>query len=267
MVQKTAEEGMNEVKEDVKKSENPVKIHYTTVKWDRDISKIEGRYDGELPKGKVIFYGSSSIRKWKTMQEDLPDIEVLNHGFGGSTSLDCLYYANRMIVPFEPRAIVFYAGTNDGPKGRSARQIYKTTIDFFKYVHYELPETKIYYIEQFRQPDREAYWPVMDKLNEKVKKYCKDDPLVTFIKTSDVLYDEYGYSIPGYVLDDGLHFTEAGYEAWTSAIKPVLYKDLVEKEKKDKDNKEKEKNKEKKEKDNTEAAEQTETETSDDAQE
>ncbi len=46
-----------------------IKRSSSSTKWESDISKIEYRYGEDLPKGKVIFYGSSSIRKWKTLEE------------------------------------------------------------------------------------------------------------------------------------------------------------------------------------------------------
>ena len=53
----------------------------------------------------VIFIGSSSIRMWKTWQEDFPDFAILNHGFGGSEYSDLLYFKEELIGEFEPRMI------------------------------------------------------------------------------------------------------------------------------------------------------------------
>lgn len=196
------------------------------LKWGEAVSKIEERDDVETEKGKIIFYGSSSIRKWKTLHEDMDPLQVLNHGFGGATVNDCVYYADRLILPYEPKAIVFYAGTNDIGYGFTSEVAYDRTMDFFDYIHEELPETKIYYVEQTRQPDRDEYWEDMKELNSRVKKYAKSDDLVTFIETSETLNTEYDEAREEYFLEDGLHFTAAGYEAWTSAIKPVLIKEL-----------------------------------------
>ena len=198
------------------------------LKWGEDIAEIEARDNVETESGKIIFYGSSSIRKWKTLEEDMAPLSVLNHGFGGSTVNDCVYYADRLIIPYKPKAIVFYAGTNDIAYGFSADTAYDRTMDFFDYIHEELPETKIYYIEQTRQPDRDEYWEDMKDLNARVEKYAKTDDLVTFIETSEILNTEYDEARPEYFVDDGKHFTAEGYAAWTKAIRPILIKELSE---------------------------------------
>ena len=32
----------------------------------------------------IIFYGSSTIRLWKSLNEDFKDVDVINLGFGGA---------------------------------------------------------------------------------------------------------------------------------------------------------------------------------------
>src|ERR1700745_4416542 len=58
------------------------------------------------PPRPIVFYGSSSIRRWSTLSQDIPDYTVLNCGFGGSRLTDCLYYAPRGVTPFKPAAVV-----------------------------------------------------------------------------------------------------------------------------------------------------------------
>ena len=197
------------------------------LKWGEDIAEIEARDNVETESGKIIFYGSSSIRKWKTLEEDMAPLSVLNHGFGGSTVNDCVYYADRLIIPYKPKAIVFYAGTNDIAYGYSPTVVYKRTIDFITYIHKALPGTPIYYIEQTRQPKRNKYWKKMKKLNSKVSKYAKSDPLVTYIPTRKALNTKKDKAQKKYFVKDKLHFNKKGYAKWTSVIKPVLHRDLL----------------------------------------
>ncbi len=202
-----------------------IKRSSSSTKWESDISKIEARYGEDIPEGKVIFYGSSSIVKWKTLAEDMSELEVLNHGFGGSKTSDCLYYSDRLIIAFKPEAVVYYAGTNDIGKGRAVEDAYTDTIDFIAYVHHELPGTQIYYISQTQQPDRTSKWSQMQELNEKVRDYSMGDRRVTYIDTTKVLNREDGSCRTELFLDDGLHFNSQGYEEWASIIRSVLYSD------------------------------------------
>ena len=65
------------------------------------------------PKNAILFIGSSSIRMWKNVAKDLPDYRVINRGFGGSQISDSIHYADRIVIPYAPNTIVFYAGGND----------------------------------------------------------------------------------------------------------------------------------------------------------
>src|ERR1043166_4856375 len=76
------------------------------------------------PKHAVLFIGSSSIRMWKTLARDFPDLRVINRGFGGSQIVDSIYFADRIVMPYEPDVIVFYAGGNDINAGKSAEIIF-----------------------------------------------------------------------------------------------------------------------------------------------
>ena len=81
--------------------------------WDRQNS---------YPREAVLFVGSSSIRMWPTA-DSFPDLPVINRGFGGSHISDVNHFAERIVVKYKPRLIVFYAGDNDIESGRSPQQV------------------------------------------------------------------------------------------------------------------------------------------------
>ena len=66
-----------------------------------------------------MFIGSSSIRRWSTLAEDFPEINVVNRGFGGSKPSDILFFFDKLIPTVQPQNIVFYCGENDIAKGAS----------------------------------------------------------------------------------------------------------------------------------------------------
>ena len=86
-----------------------------------DLKSLESSivaYEQEpIEKGKILFYGHSLFTRWghptwgyRRMDEDLRmkdgSLAVVNHGFGTSTSEELLYYYDRMVRPWEPRALV-----------------------------------------------------------------------------------------------------------------------------------------------------------------
>ena len=202
-----------------------------TEKWEAAVSAIEARYQGEIPQGRILFYGSSSIRKWTTMQTDLAPLEVLNHGFGGSSLDDAIYYADRLVFPFAPKAVVIYCGVNDfgnsDPERRkTADRAYAATVELLSRLREQLPDTKLYYISISPNECFWKYWDEMKTCNLYVRLYCEAHRNMTFIDTSSVLLDENGKYRRELFGQDGLHFNENGYAAWTSVIRPILMEDF-----------------------------------------
>ena len=56
------------------------------------------------PTGAIVVTGSSSIRRWESMAEDLAPLTVIPRGFGGSAMADVLHFVDRLVIPYEPRA-------------------------------------------------------------------------------------------------------------------------------------------------------------------
>ncbi len=68
----------------------------------------------------VLFYGSSFFTVWgyEGAKEQMAGasggrLSVVNHGFGGATADQLLYYYPRMVTPYAPRAMVIRSGVND----------------------------------------------------------------------------------------------------------------------------------------------------------
>ena len=94
------------------------------AKWEPEIRAFEASDRTNPPaKHAILFVGSSSIRLWKTLAKDFPNARVINRGFGGSRIADSTAFADRIIFPYEPRTIVFYAGDNDLAEGRTPEQV------------------------------------------------------------------------------------------------------------------------------------------------
>src|SRR5258707_13063020 len=102
--------------------------------------------DNPPPRGAVLFVGSSSIRMWKNLAEDFPGIRAINRGFGGSEIADSTFYVDRIVTPYLPRMIVFYAGDNDLSDGKSPQKLLDDYKAFVSRVRIRLPSTRIAFI-------------------------------------------------------------------------------------------------------------------------
>ena len=117
--------------------------------WSLQISAYEKQDRINPPKpGVIVFTGSSSIRFWHTLSEDMKPLDAINRGFGGSQLSQVNEYATRIVLPYRPKAVVLYAGENDmsWPWHKSADTVLADFQQFVKIVHTAIPDTPIYYV-------------------------------------------------------------------------------------------------------------------------
>lgn len=171
----------------------------------------------------VLFTGSSSIRMWKSLSDDMAPIPVINRGFGGSTIPEVTYYADRIILPHQPKIIVIYCGendlANDNTRSNLALQSFKL---FHEYMKAYLPETKVFFIAIKPSIRRWHYWSKMNEANEKIKKFIDTQDNYYFVDTATGMLDKNGKVLQDIFIKDNLHMNEKGYAIWTKVIKPIL---------------------------------------------
>lgn len=194
-----------------------------TQNWESEIAAIEARYAGfDLSRGAVVFIGSSSIRGWRTLETDFPELPVINAGFGGSQIIDSVYYVDRLVYPFRPHTVVMYAGSNDINAGKSPTQVFADYVAFVEAVHRELPQTRIIYISIAPSPSRWAQRNNVMQANRLIAMYAAGDPRLDFVDVYHLMLGEDGTPQPHLYLGDQLHMTPAGYAIWTRVVRPYL---------------------------------------------
>lgn len=125
------------------------------TQWEDDIRAFGDADRVEPPaSGGVLFVGSSSIRMWTTLAEDFSDMRTINRGFGGSEIADTTRYAERIVLPYRPRAIVMYAGDNDLMNGKSPQGVRDDFAAFVTRVRRDLPNVCIGFISVKPSPSR-----------------------------------------------------------------------------------------------------------------
>src|ERR1700761_7082180 len=116
-------------------------------KWNPDIQAFEAADKANPPPGSaVLFIGSSSIRFWKTLATDFPGYRVINRGFGGSDLDDATAFADRIVAPYRPAALVMYAGDNDLQGGDTPEQVRDDFAAFVAKVRQTQPALPIAFI-------------------------------------------------------------------------------------------------------------------------
>lgn len=180
--------------------------------WDRQNS---------APKDAILFVGSSSIRMWQTV-ESFPSRAVINRGFGGSHVSDVNHFAERIVLKYRPRTIVFYAGDNDIADGKSPEQVAEDFAKFVEIVRTQLPDASILYLPIKPSLARWQLWPKMRQANSLVHRYVEENAHVKFVDTATPMLGSDGKPRPEIFLDDGLHMNDTGYRLWTEILNKEL---------------------------------------------
>ncbi len=176
------------------------------------------------PEGAVLCIGSSSMRMWHDrIREDLSPLTLITRGFGGSTMNDLLHYTDRIVLPYQPRAIVVYEGDNDVAQGVTPAVIKETFRAFVGKVHADLPECRIYLLSIKPSISRWTMWPDMQEANRLLATDCAGDERLTFVDIGAGMLDDSGTPRKKLFKADDLHMNRAGYELWREVIKPVLH--------------------------------------------
>jgi lysophospholipase L1-like esterase len=196
--------------------------------WEPTIQKFEDQDKVDPPKqGEIVFTGASSIVRWKSLQEDMAPLYVINRGFGGSQYSDLNKYAKRIVNVYHPRAVVVYEGDNDLAEGstKTPEEVAADSQEFIKIVHDELPKTWIYVMTIKPSVLRWKQWPNMKAANALMADYIKAHPdHLQLLDISTPMFDAEGNLPRDLFVEDGLHPTPKLYGMWTSIIKPVLMK-------------------------------------------
>jgi lysophospholipase L1-like esterase len=194
--------------------------------WEEDIAALEKSANG--PVGSILFLGSSSIRRWETLAEDMAPLSVINRGFGGAKINDLVHYGHRLVSVPTPGAVVIFAGANDINPGaaKDPQVIFESYLELVQKIRQKHLRAQIYFINITPSPKRWEVWPIAQETNRLIKEYSVMRPYLLSIDTAPALLKD-GKPNEELYLDDGLHLNEKGYAAWTEVIHTQLMRDLL----------------------------------------
>ena len=193
--------------------------------WESSIADFEDQDRADPPApGSVLFTGSSSIVKWSSLAEDMAPIPVLNRGFGGSHIAHVNHFADRIVSPYAPSAVVLYAGDNDLAAGspKTPESVAADFEQFVSLVHAAHPGVPVYFLSIKPSLQRWDRWPVMRRANEAIEAWARATPDVEYIDVATPMLGADGKPRPELFVLDGLHLSAEGYVLWTGIVRPVL---------------------------------------------
>jgi hypothetical protein len=202
-------------------------VRFVTVKtpfgFESEINEFLKQDSVSFPlPGAHLFTGSSTIRKWASLQNDFNGITVIQRGFGGSTVKALNYYADRIVFPYKPATIVVYEGDNDLAQGMAPGEFISLCDTFIGKVRAALPGTTIYFMSVKPSFARKQLISVQDETNRHLKKLAKKRKRTEFMDIRQLMYDREGKLRRDFFEADSLHVNRKCYSVWAGYMKTKM---------------------------------------------
>ena len=121
------------------------------TRFEKSVCKYE---EAEIREGQILFWGSSLFTRWSREYDNTPLEEMIrgkdgsavavNHGIGGATAEELLFYYPRMVQPWKPRALVIYAFPNDAAAGYSPFEVMALKAKLLDHARAHMPGIRFY---------------------------------------------------------------------------------------------------------------------------
>ena len=203
------------------------KYEHTRERFNDDVKKLLVLEDYKKWDDYYLFVGSSSIRRWDNIAQDMHPFRSVKRGYGGAHFYDLIHFTESLVAPHQrAKALLCFVGNDisGAETDLSPNQAFRLFKFFKKQVHGLFPDLPIYFIEITPTPARWNVWSQISSFNTKVRTYASSHPKVKFISTQSQFLGDNGRPIPRLYMSDSLHLSEDGYEVWSKAIKQNLTK-------------------------------------------
>ena len=173
----------------------------------------------------IVFYGSSTIRLWSTLERDFPKHNVLNLGFGGAFIHSMVSHFETLFTGLTPKAIFLYLGGNDLNLDLSTEEIIAQSKALIEAIHQRFPQAKICHISIKPSLERQEYLHSIRAINHAMHNLTKERAYLTQIRLFEALLDQNQNIRKDVLLQDGLHLNAEGYLILKGLVRQALEND------------------------------------------
>ena len=173
------------------------------------------------PRNGIVFVGSSSIVDWDVARY-FPDLPITNRGLWGSSLADAVRLVDRLVLAYEPRLVVVYAGDNDINSGRLAEEVVVEFERFVRAIHVARPQARVVFIGIKPSPQR---WVQIDRMraaNRMIRAFAERDDRVAYVDVDHAMLGWDEKPRRELFVSDGLHLSPLGYQLWSTLLRPYL---------------------------------------------
>ncbi len=197
--------------------------------WEKDIKELESLDQKQVDaKDPILFIGSSSIRLWTSMAEDMAPWPTIRRGYGGAKFTDLVVFAERLVAKHDYRALAVFVANDitGGADDKSPEEVVGLCKMLVKLVRKTHPDKPIFFIAITPNSKRFHVWDKIHRANELIQQYAESDPKIHFIDTEKYYFGEDGKPRDELFVEDKLHQNAVGYKQWAAIIKKQLDADL-----------------------------------------
>ena len=187
--------------------------------YEQEVRELEQRLRESPPQpDRVLFYGSSSLRLWGSLENDFRHVAAINLAFGGSTLEACVWFFDRLVLPCKPRAIICYAGDNDLGDGRSPDEVMTSFRSLLARVDTHFPTIPFTMLSIKPSPSRWHLAREINFTNEAIRRELQGRAGRHFIDFFTTMLGNDGRPDESLFMEDRLHVSPKGYRLWKQLI-------------------------------------------------
>lgn len=188
-----------------------------------EVKDITVKYDSiwDSSKETIVFTGSSSVRLWRKLEQEFPNHQIINSGFGGSQASDLLLFMDELILSYNPKKVFIYEGDNDLWADKSPADVLDTTAEIIRRIKSKNPATEVILIAAKPSISR---WKIRGKykrLNRKMERFTKNDSQLYYVDVWKPMLNKRKLKTDIFI-EDGLHMNQKGYDIWYEAMKDLV---------------------------------------------
>ena len=174
------------------------------------------------PRNAILLAGDSQFFRWKTVDEDLPGYTIINRGIDSFETSDLLYFADRLVLPYQARLIVLHIGGNDVHGGKSPEKVLADFQALVAKIRAVQPTVPIAFTSLTPGPGRQEEFDRRKAANRVIQDYIATQPGLRFIDLWDAMLTPDGKPRADLWTADGVHPNHAGYLVRVKMMLPIM---------------------------------------------
>jgi lysophospholipase L1-like esterase len=167
----------------------------------------------------ILVIGSSIFEQWACVQAVVPGCRVVNRAIGGTITAFWSEHLATVLADEAPDVVLFYCGSNDLNADVSNQEIIANLVACRATLQALAPRAKLAYFGIIKAPQKLGKWEQIDQLNAQIASRLLAGDL--YIESNAVFFPA-NSPIVRYFIEDGLHLTDAAYDALTDYARPRL---------------------------------------------